>query len=156
MVESVIDLRPKRADNVFARRRSISKVFRFTIEVSILPGLKRLFDRLFESAKIPKRSAPFVIFAANRCLRQIAMTMTMEIVALPVELRVLGIRKSGGVQSMRGVERHLQPEKNSFAFPHFRKKIIALVQAEAMQRQTSVYALVDITGEALSRHRTIF
>src|SRR5438874_11274508 len=106
--------------------------------MSVLTELKRLFDRLFKSDKIPKRSAPSVIFAANRCLCQIAMTMTMEIVALSVELCVLGIRKSGGVQSMRGVERHLQPEQTSLVLPNLRKKLRALVLPNSMLRHASV------------------
>src|SRR5207249_11255629 len=93
--------------------------------VSILPGPKRLFDRLLESRKIPERSTPAVRLATNRCLRQIAMAVTMETIALAVKLRVLGIGKSSGMQAVRSIEWHLHPKKDSLVIPYFRKKIVS-------------------------------
>src|SRR5437762_6495753 len=119
---------------MFAWRRSISKVLCFQIEVSILPVPKRLFDRLLESRKIPERSASAVILATNRCLRQIAMAVTMETIALAVKLRVLGIGKSSGMQAVRSIEWHLHPKKDSFVIPYFREEIASFVHASVMQR----------------------
>ncbi len=100
--------------------------------MSILPRCEGLCDRLPESDKIPERSTPFVVLAANRCLRQITMTMTERIIALAIELRVLGVRKSNGMQTMRSIERHPHSEENAFVAPYLREKIIALVQTDTV------------------------
>src|SRR5436190_18216154 len=124
--------------------------------MSILPRRKRLCDCFSESTKIMECPSPFIVLAANRCLRQITVTMPKWIIAFAVKLCVLGVGKTGGMQSMRSVERHPKPEKHALVMPHFGKKIVALVQANTMQqRQTRVHLLVNVTSQTLRRYRTI-
>ena len=79
-----------------------------------------------------------------------------RIIALAVELRVFGIGKRGGMQSVCSIEWHPHPEKHRFVYFHtFGKKIVALVQTHAMQQRHRVYPLVDVTGQALRRYRAI-
>src|SRR6266516_1189851 len=123
--------------------------------MSILPWLKRVIDRLSERDKILECSTPSIVLAADRRLCEITMAMTKRIAALSVEFCVLGIGKSGGMQSMRSIERHLHPKKNSLVVPYFRKKIVSLVQANTMQRHQRIHTFVNISRQALGRYRTI-
>ena len=124
--------------------------------MSILPGVKRLFDGFSKRDKIIERSAAFVVLAANCCLRQISVAMPKWIIAFAVKFRVLSIGKTCGVQSMRSIKWHPKPEKDALVIPYFGKKVVPLVQAHAMQqRQTRVHLLVNITSQALRRYRTI-
>src|SRR5882724_11628536 len=123
--------------------------------MSILPRVERLFDRLPKHNEIIKRSAACIVIAANRCLRQITMTMTERMIALAIQLRVLGIRKPSGMQAVRSIEWHLQPKKNGSVIPYFREKIVPLMQTDTVQRHRVFYASVDIFRQALGRYRTI-
>ena len=127
LTEAAIDLWPKRADNIFARRRDIPKIIGLKVEMSIPPRRKRLFDRSSKLDKIVKCSTASIVLTASRRLSQIAMTVTKRIVALAVELRVFGIRESNRVQTMGGIEWHSHSKENGGAIPNFREKIVALV-----------------------------
>src|SRR5438128_12685771 len=145
LFDAIVDLRPKRPDNIFAGRRDISKIVCLQIEMSILPRLKRFFDGFSKRNKIIKRSTPFVVLTANRCLRQITMTMAERIIALAIELRVLGVRKSNGMETMRSMKGNPHPEENAVVAPSLRKKIFALVQTEQVLRHRGFYALINIS-----------
>src|SRR6266550_4798778 len=155
LVETTIDCWPKRADDIFACRRRISKIFGFEIQMPISPWLNRFFDRFSKYNEVVESSAACVVFASDRRFRQVPMTVPEWIVALPIELGVLRVRKRGCMQSVRGVKRHLQSQKNHIAFPCFRKKIVALVQADTLQRHHSADAFVDVCRQALRRNGTI-
>src|SRR5438552_911399 len=58
-------LRPKRTYNIFPGGRHISKILRFQIEMSILPGLKRLFDRFPKRNKVVDRTAARIVIASD-------------------------------------------------------------------------------------------
>src|SRR6266566_10031494 len=123
--------------------------------MSILPRSKRLFDGSSKHDKIAESSAAFVVLAANCCLCHIAMTVTKRIIAFAVKLRVLGVGKTGGMQPMRSIERHLEPEKDAFIIPYFGKKIVPLVQTNTMERQQHVNALINVFCQTLGRDWTI-
>ena len=123
--------------------------------MSILPWLKRVIDRFSERDKILERSTPFIVLAADRRLCEITVAMTKRIVALSVKFCVLGIGKSGGMQSVRSIEGHLHPKKNTFVIPYFRKEIVSLVQPDTMQRRQRIHTFVNISRQALGRYRTI-
>jgi len=124
--------------------------------MSVLPGLKRLFDGLSKRTKIIERSAAFVALTANRCLRHVAVAMPKLIIAFAIKLRVLGIGKTSDVQSMGSIEWNPNPEKNGLVVPYFGKKIIALMQAHTMQhRHTCIRLLVNVTSQALCRYLAI-
>src|SRR5437762_13909525 len=113
--------------------------------MSILPRRKRLCDCFSESTKIMEYPSPFIVLAANRCLRQIAVAMPKWIIAFAVKLRGLGIGETFRMQSMCSIEWHPKPEKDALVMPHFGKKIVPLVQPVAMQqRQTSIHLLVSV------------
>src|SRR5712691_11806288 len=156
MADAIVDLRPKRANDVFAGGGIFSKVVGLQIEMSILPGSKRLGDRASERHKIVKCSTSLIVVTANRCLGDIPMAVAEGIAALPVELRVLRIGKFVGLETMRRAERHLHSEENAFIIPNLGEKIVALVQANAVERQTRVDALVNVTGQTLGRGRPVF
>src|SRR5207245_3323492 len=107
MADAIVDLRPERANDIFAGGWIFSKVVRLQIEMSILPGSKRLGDRASERDKIVKCYTSLIVLTANRCLGDIAMAVAQRIAALPVELRVLRIGKLVGLETMRRAERHL-------------------------------------------------
>src|SRR5437899_12094690 len=111
--------------------------------MSILPGLKRFFDGFSKRNKIIKRSTPFVVLTANRCLRQITMTMTERVIALAIELRVLGVRKSNGMETMRSMNGDLQSEENVDVALYICKKIFANVQTDGVQRDRRFYVLIN-------------
>ncbi len=123
--------------------------------MAITPRRKRFFDCVSKFDKIVKCSTAFIVLTANCCLSQIAMTVTERIVALAVELRIFGIGKSNGLQSMGSMERHPHSEKNAVVIPYFRKKIFAFMQTDAMQRHRSIHAFVKIIGQAFRSNRTI-
>src|SRR5213083_745941 len=79
LIDATVDLWPKGPHNIFTRRGNIPKIVRLQIEMSILPGLKRLFDRFSKGAKIIKRSTASTELTANRCLGQITMAMAKQI-----------------------------------------------------------------------------
>src|SRR5438132_570673 len=108
LIEPIINLWPERTDDIFASRRWVSKIFRFEIQMSISPWLKRFFDRFSKRNKVVEDSAARLVLASDGCFRQVPMTMAARIVALAVEPCVLRVRKRGCMQSVRGVERHLQ------------------------------------------------
>jgi len=82
--------------------------------------------------------------------------MSKWIIAFAVQLRVLGIGKTGGMQSMCSIEWHPKPEKDALVIPYFGKKIVALMQAHTMQQgHTCIHLLVNVTSQALRRYRTI-
>src|SRR5205823_9423575 len=100
----------------------------------VAPWLKRFFDRFSKFDKIVKCSNASIIFAANRCLSQIAMSVPQRIVALAVELRIFCIGKSNSLQTMGSIEGHSRSKENAIVIPYFREKIIALVQTNPLQR----------------------
>jgi hypothetical protein len=155
LTEAAINLWPKRADNIFARRRDIPKIIGLKVEMSIPPRRKRLFDRRSKLDKIVKCPAASIVLAANRCLSQIAMTVTKRIVALAIELRIFGIGKSNGLQTMGGIERRAHSEENAVVIPYFREKICALMQTDAMQRHRGIHAFVNVPRQAFRSNRTI-
>src|SRR6266487_1536944 len=155
LVETIIDPWPKRADDIFSRRRRVSKIFRFEIQMSISPWLKRFFDRFEQRKKIVKGSAARIVLSSDGCFRQVSMTVTERIIALAIKPCVLRIGKRGCMQSVCRVKRHLQSQKNRVALPCFRKKIVALVQTDALERHHCVHAFVDVSRQTLGRDGTI-
>ncbi len=83
------------------------------------------------------------------------MTVTERIIAFAIKLRVLGIGKSNGMQTMRSVERHPYSKENAVVAPYLREKIFALVQTDAVYRHRSLYAFIDVSRQTLSRDGTI-
>src|SRR6266568_1403734 len=57
---------------------------------------------------------------------------------------------------MRSAKRHPHSKKNAFVVPYLGEKIVALMQAHAMQRHERVDALVDVTGETFGRDGSAF
>ena len=96
------------------------------------PGGERSFERFFKCDKIVESSAASIVLAANRCLRQITMTVTERIIAFAIKLRVLGIGKNNSMQTMRSIERHPHSKENAVVAPNLREKIIALVQTDTV------------------------
>src|SRR6266567_2643424 len=99
--EAIIELRPKRANDIFSGRRRIAKILRFEIKMSISPWLKRFCHRVLQRYKVVERSAAHIVFAAYCRFRQITVAVAARIVALAVEFRVLGLRKRDCLQPMR-------------------------------------------------------
>jgi hypothetical protein len=155
LTEAIINLWPKRADNIFTRRRNIPKIIGLNVEMAIPPRRKRFFNRFSEFDKLVKCSTASVVFAAKRCLSQITMPVTKRIVALAVELRIFGIGKSNRLQTMGSIERHPHSEENAAVIPNFREKIFALMQTDAMQRHRGIHAFVKIPGQTFRSNRTI-
>src|SRR5213593_792890 len=61
------------------------------------------------------------------------------------------------MKTVRRVERSPHSKKNAFVFPNLGKEIVALVQADAMERrQARVHALENVFGQTFSRNRPIF
>src|SRR5712692_2383579 len=156
LIGAMVDLRPKRAHDVFTSGRDFTEIFRLQIEMSILPGLKRFFNGVSEGQEIIECSTSFIVLSTDRCLGEITMAVAEPVIALAVELRVVGLTERRGMQTMRGMERHLHPEKNAFVIPYLGEKIVPFMQADAMQRQQRIDALVNVPGEAFRRHRPIF
>src|SRR6266446_2699557 len=156
MVEAIVDLWPKCAHNIFTGGRTFAELVGFKIEMAILPGLERLFNGVSERQEIVECSTSFIVLSTNRCLGKITMAVTAWVIAFAIELGVLGFRESSRMQTMCGMERRLHSKKTPFVIPHLGEEIVPLVQADAMQRQQRIDALVDVTGEAFRRHRTIF
>jgi hypothetical protein len=123
--------------------------------MSITPRRKRFFDRSSKCDKIVDCSTTPIVLAANRCLSQIAMTVAKRIVALAVELRIFGIGKSNGLQTMGSMERHPHSEENALVIPYFREKIVALMQTDTMQRHGGIHAFVKISGQVFRSNWTI-
>src|SRR5438105_4424741 len=124
--------------------------------MAILPGLKRFFNGVSEGQEIIECSTSFIVFSTDRCLGEITMSVTEWVIAFAIELCVLGLRERRGMQTMGGMERHLHSKKNAFVIPYLGEKIVPLVQADAMQRQQRIDALVNVPGEAFRRDWTIF
>src|SRR5712691_1678241 len=156
MIEAIVDLRPECAHNVFTGRRHFAKIVDIEVEMSILPGPQRFFDGAFERRKIVERAALHIVFSANRCLGEIAVAMAKRVVAPAIKLRVFGFGKQDSPEAMGGAERHLHSKKNAFVVPYLGKKVVALVQAHAMQRQERVDAFVNVPGETFGRDGTAF
>src|SRR4029453_604009 len=125
---------------IFPRGRNIPKIIGLNVEMAITPRRKRLFNRFSKFDKIIKCSTASIVLTANRCLSQIAMTVTKRIVALAVELRIFGTGKSNRLQTMDSIERHPHSEENAAVIPNFREKIFALMQTDAMQRHRGIHA----------------
>src|SRR5438034_5842521 len=104
-------------------------------------------DRVVQRNKIVKCSTARMVFASDRCLSQVPMTVTIRIVALAIEPDVLGSGKLPRVQSMGCVERHLHSEKNCIAVPCFREEIGPLVEMNAMCRHHCIQSWVDVFGD---------
>jgi len=156
MVEAIVDLRPKRAHNIFTGGRTFAKLLGFKIEMAVLPGLKRFFNGVSERQEIVECSTSFIVLSTDRCLGEITMAVTEPIIALAVEIRVFCLRESSGMQTMRGMKGHLHSKKSAFVIPYLGEEIVALVQADAMKGKERVDTLVNITGQAFRRHRAIF
>jgi len=107
LIHTIINFRPKRAHDVLAGRRCAAKIFRFQIQMTILPRFQRFMNRVIQRNEIIKRSSTLVIFAANRCLCQIRVAVARGVVAFTVQSHVIGVRKSARMQSMCRVERYL-------------------------------------------------
>ena len=156
MVKAIVDLWPKCAHNIFTGGRTFTKLLGFKIEMSILPGSKRFFNGVSEGQEIVERSTSFIVLSTDRCLGKITMAVTAWVIAFAIELCVLGLGESSGMQTMCGMKRHLHSKKNAFVIPYLGEEIVPLVQADAMQRQQRVDALVNVPGEAFRRDWTIF
>ena len=91
LVETIIDPWPKCADDIFTGRRSSSKIFRFEIQMSIPPWLKRFFDRFSKGSKVVEDSAARIVLGSDSRFRQVPMTVAEPIITLPVELGVLRV-----------------------------------------------------------------
>ena len=133
MFYSIVDLRPKRAHNIFAGRRNFTKIFRLQIKMSILPGLERFCHRVTKGDEIVERSALLVVLPANRRFGHVTMTVAAGIIAFAEERDVLFIGKRFYMQSVRRAKRHSHSEKHAFVIPNFREKIVAFVQADTMK-----------------------
>ena len=79
-----------------------------------------------------------------------------RVVAFAIKSSILAIRKSGSVQAMGGTKWPAQTEENGFVIPEFRKKIVTLMQSNAVQRQERIDTVIHVIGQTLSRHRAIF
>src|SRR5579885_2799506 len=122
-----IDSGPERANDVFARGRGVSEILRLQIQMPVVPGLERSGDCVCECGEVAERSTAGIVIAAYCPLYQITVTVTMRIVALAVQRRVLCIEKFHRVQAMRGVKTGLQPKKHQPFAPAFRKQVAPLV-----------------------------
>src|SRR6266540_3391656 len=153
--EAIIELRPKRANDIFSGRRRIAKILRFEIKMSISPWLKRFCHRVLQRHKVVERAAAHIVIASDSRFRQIPVTVTRWIVAFAIKVCVLGIGKRGCMQSMRRLKRRLQSEKNGFVPQSFSEKIGTLVQTNAVHRHRALYALVDVSRQTLGCGGTI-
>ena len=106
-------------------------------------------------AKIVKRAAARVVGAADRGLGQVTVAVPAGVVAFAVEVGVLGHRKCRSVEAMSGTERATQAEKKIFVAPIFGKEIVALVEADALQRESAHHPLEKILRQALGCLRPI-
>src|SRR5438093_6003026 len=122
----------------------------------ISPRLKRFFDCFPKCDKVVERSAARIVIASDSRLGQIQVAMTTWIVAFAIEICVFAFGERGGMQSMRRVERHLQSQKSRTVSPRFRKKIFALMQTNAVQRNYCVHAFVDVSGQTFGCNGTFF
>ena len=104
----------------------------------VTPWLERLVDSLVEGSKIDERPGAFIVITADGGFGDVTMAVTERVVAFAIKLRILGIRKSGSVQAVGGTKWHAQTEENGFVIPKFSKKIITLMQSNAVQRQERI------------------
>src|SRR6185436_4718418 len=111
-------------------------------------------NRVVQCNEIVKRSTALIVFASDRCLRQVAMAVAGRIVALTIKPDVLGIGKRCRMQSMRRVKRYLQSQENRVVLPCFGKEIGPLVQTNPMQWHHRIDAFVEVFSQTLSGYRT--
>src|SRR5207247_1241164 len=81
VVEAMVDLRPKRAHDVFAGGWDFTKILGLQIEVSVPPRFKRLQHCILHLPEIVECSAAFVVISAHGRLGDIKMTVPVRIVA---------------------------------------------------------------------------
>ena len=67
------------------------KIFRFQIEVAILPRLDRLMESFLESNEIVERSTSFIVSSADRCFGQIKVAVAARVVAFAKQLLIFRI-----------------------------------------------------------------
>jgi len=132
MVHPAVDLRPKRAHDVFAGGRNFLKVVRFQIKMSILPGFNRIAQRFSKCNEIVKSSALLIVISANRRFSQIKMAVPARVVAFPKQGRVFFIGKRWNVQSMSSAKTQLRSEKYVPVSPSFSEEIRSFVQTDSM------------------------
>src|SRR5207248_2771298 len=136
--------------NIFAGRGPFMKFFCFEIEMFVAPWCDGLTQCASEFLKIGKCSRAFIVFVANRALDQVAMAVSVWIVALAEELCVLDIGKRRNMQTVRGTERFANAQKHLASFPGFREKIIAFMQTNTRRCR---FAPEDETSYRFRRHR---
>src|SRR5437870_9382018 len=103
--EAIIELRPKRANDIFSGGRRIAKILRFEIKMSISPWLKRFCHRVLQRHKAVERAAAHIVIASDSRLRQISVIVTRRIVAFAINYCVTGLRNGGCMQSVRRLKR---------------------------------------------------
>src|ERR1043166_2214365 len=79
------------------------------------------------------------------------MAMSLRIIALAVERQVFFRGEFAGVEPMRGTERDLHSEEIFSSVPVLGKKIVALMQADAIERQLLPDPFVNVAGQILRR-----
>src|SRR5690242_19383905 len=97
--------------------------------MAIAPWVERFCNSVLQRNEIVKRSAAYIVLAAHSRFRQVAVTVPAWIVALAIEVRVLGIGKRRCMQAMCCMKWHLQSQENNLVSPRLRKKVVALLQA---------------------------
>src|ERR1041384_354425 len=156
MAHAIVDLRPKRPDAIFAGGRNFPEILSLEIKVSILPWRERFLHRILERYEIVKRAASLVVVSANCRFGEVKVTVTARVIAFAKQLFVLLIRKGRNMQPVRGAETHLHPEENIFLRPDLGKEIVALVQAQPMDRKRRAHAFADVNRETLGCDWPVF
>src|SRR5207253_3151958 len=129
LLKRVIDFRPERAHDIFAGGRLIAKLQRLEVEMFVAPGRERLAHGVAQFFNIGQRTRTLVIFTADCRLCDVAMAMSARVIAFPKELRVLRLGKRRDMQTMGSAKRFAHSQEHSAVTPSFRKKIMALMQA---------------------------
>src|SRR3984893_13844494 len=155
LVHPAVDLRPKRAHNVFAGGRNFAEILGLKIQMSILPEFNRIAQRFSECDEIVKRSASFIVIPAKGRFSQIKMAVTARVVAFPKQGRVLFVGKRWDMQSMSGAETHLHSEKHARASPGFSEEICAFVQTDSMNWNRCHHPFANVSSQAFGGNRPI-
>jgi len=122
MVHPAVDLRPKRAHDVFAGGRNFLKVVRFQIKMSILPGFNRTAQRFSKCNEIRKEFRSFIVISANRRFSQIKMAVPRGCRIFQTRFAFFSFRKRWNMQSMGSAKTHLRSEKYVPVSPSFQRR----------------------------------
>src|SRR2546423_2292765 len=131
------------------------KLFELAVEMFVLPGLERSAHSVLKPLEGCQGSAALIELPADCGLSEIKMSVAARVIAFAVELHVLFRAKRFAVQAMSGAKLCAQPKEELAAAPIFRKKIAALMQANAQNGKQFAGALMHVARDGFGRNRML-